>query len=80
MSVHKLLPESYVGKNLNRSVYCLFTVCSRKGDCLLSLNGVNMKDLTLLDAHQMLRNLPPGPVHIVAARDMVRITKLREKN
>lgn len=43
----------------------------RKGDCILSVNGVSMKDLSLLDAHQMLRSLPPGPVHIVAARDVV---------
>ncbi|CAG5128549.1 unnamed protein product [Candidula unifasciata] len=42
----------------------------RKGDLLMSINGVSMKDLTLLDAHQMLRSLPPGPVQIVASRDV----------
>lgn len=42
----------------------------RKGDCLLSVNGVELKDFTLLDAYELFRTLPPGPVHVIAIRDM----------
>ncbi|XP_005093651.2 uncharacterized protein LOC101855086 [Aplysia californica] len=42
----------------------------KRGDCLLSVNGQNMKDMTLLDAHQMFKSLLPGPVHIMAVRTM----------
>ncbi|GFN83472.1 PDZ domain-containing protein 2-like [Plakobranchus ocellatus] len=45
----------------------------RKGDCLKTVNGLTIKDLTLLDAHQMFHSLAPGPVHIQAIRDMVRL-------
>ncbi|CAL1540873.1 unnamed protein product [Lymnaea stagnalis] len=57
--IQDILPGSAADKE------CLL----RRGDCLLSVNGVLMKDLTLLDAHQMFRNLPPGRVHILAVRD-----------
>lgn len=42
----------------------------RRGDTLLTVNGVVINDLTLLDAHQMFHSLPPGPVKIQAARDV----------
>ncbi|GFR58876.1 PDZ domain-containing protein 2 [Elysia marginata] len=43
----------------------------RRGDTLITVNGVHINDLTLLDAHQMFHSLAPGPVKIQAARDMV---------
>ncbi|XP_067666650.1 inaD-like protein [Haliotis asinina] len=41
----------------------------RKGDLLVRVNGKPMHELTLLDAYQLFRNLPPGPVVIFAQRD-----------
>ncbi|RUS79572.1 hypothetical protein EGW08_012666 [Elysia chlorotica] len=42
----------------------------RRGDTLITVNGLHINDLTLLDAHQMFHSLAPGPVKIQAARDM----------
>ena len=40
----------------------------RKGDILYSVNGRSLADLSLLDAFQLFRSLPPGPIRIRGAR------------
>ncbi|WAR00558.1 PDZD2-like protein [Mya arenaria] len=41
----------------------------RKGDMIVSVNGRSMTNMTLLDAYQLFRNLPSGPVHITLRRN-----------
>lgn len=40
----------------------------RKGDLLHSVNGRSMGEMSLLDAYQLFRSLPPGPIRIRATR------------
>ncbi|XP_025077158.1 uncharacterized protein LOC112553889 isoform X2 [Pomacea canaliculata] len=40
----------------------------RKGDVLYSVNGRSLGEMSLLDAYQLFRTLPPGPIRIRAAR------------
>ncbi|KAK3576111.1 hypothetical protein CHS0354_028010 [Potamilus streckersoni] len=40
----------------------------KRGDRICEVNGKSMRDMTLLDAYQLFRNLDPGPVHLVIQR------------